>query len=159
MARNEFEAEAGNLLGEHFPFVHRIADAAFNRSMGRQVSRKPFDYFGVNSEGRAMAAEVKRVKVNRFAFQDLKSHQFDALDAVRATGGNAILLLNFRVKATGARCGRAFWVPFPEFKLIMARTTALGRKSMRPSDIPSGLELARIKGGWEIQDGFSAVLV
>jgi penicillin-binding protein-related factor A (putative recombinase) len=155
MARNEFEREVGDLLRMHFPFVHRIADAAFNRNLGRQVSKKPFDYFGINADGRAMATEVKRVKVNRFAFQDLKEHQFDALDAVWATGGNAILFLNFRVKAPGARCGRAFWIPFEEFKIIKGMAATAGRKSMRPSDIPACRELARIKGGWRIQDGVS----
>ena len=160
MARNEFEVEAGDLLRMYFPVVHRIADAAFNRKLGRQVSKKPFDYFGTDSDGRAIAAEAKRVKVNRFAFNNLPDHQYDALNSWSEAGGNTMFLLNFRVKGPGKRCGRAFWIPFAEYKALKTYVTALGRKSIKPDDIPEWCELERIKGGWKIQEGVpSSILI
>lgn len=160
MARNEFETEAGDLLKEYYPVIHRIADAAFNRKLGRQVSKKPFDYFGTDSDGRGIAAEAKRVKVNRFAFNKLSDHQYNALDAWNKVGGNAMFLLNFRVREPGKRCGRAFWIPFNEYKVLKKSITAEGRKSIRPDDIPEWCELERVKGGWKIQEGApSSILV
>ena len=152
MARNEFETEVGHLLTKYFPVVHRIPDAAFNREMGRQVSKKPFDYFGSTWFGTLVAAEVKRVKVNRFSFSDLKDHQRDALKDVRDAIGQAILFVNFRVKSPGFRCGRAFWIPFQVFMEIEALCFDLGRKSMTPDHIPDFCELDRVKGGWVIRE-------
>lgn len=148
MARNEFETEVGKLLESQYPVIHRIADAAFNRNLGRQVSKKPFDYFGSNGSGTIVAAEVKRVKVNRFSFSDLSDHQRNALRDVWDCNGRAILFVNFRVKSPGLRCGRAFWIPFGAFMEIEERCTDLGRKSMTPDHIPTFCELDRISGGW-----------
>ena len=152
MARNEFETEVGKLLELEYPFVHRIADAAFNRNMGRQVSKKPFDYVGASWPGKIAVAEAKRVKVNRFAFADLKDHQREALKAIWDIKGDAILFVNFRVKDPGRRCGRAFWIPYGVFEDIEEACLKSGRKSMTPDHIPDFCELERVTGGWRRKD-------
>lgn len=148
MARNEFEIEAGDLLRKYFPIVHRIADAAFNRNLGRQVSQKPFDYFGIANGGVTFAAEAKRIKVNRFAFNKLAEHQYDALDEYVTCGGMSFFLINFRVKAPGQRCGSAFCIPFRDYQDIVNSRRSIGRKSMRPEHVPHQYRLERVSGGW-----------
>lgn len=152
MARNEFETEVGKLLNEKYPFVHRIADAAFNRNMGRQVSKKPFDYVATTLSGIMVAAEVKRVKVNRFSFSALSDHQRDALKSIWNSGGIAVLFINFRVKSPGIRCGRAFCIPYGTFEAIEDACILSGRKSMAPDHIPSIWEMDRVVGGWSLKE-------
>lgn len=159
MARNEFETEVGKLLEKEYPFVHRIADAAFNRNLGRQVSKKPFDYFGSTEKGTVVVAEAKRVKMSRFPFSKLADHQRRCLEDVWNICGRSILFVNFRVKTPGAICGRAFWIPYGIFMKIEATCIASGRKSMTPDHIPGYCELKRIKGGWAVKEGLRPALI
>lgn len=153
MARNEFETETGILLARHFPVVHRIADAAFNRNLGRQVVKKPFDYFGITQKGAPFAAEAKRVRAHRFSFKALVEHQYEALGDFSCAGGLSLMFINFRVKRPGQRCGRAFCMPFQAYQELVRSRADVGRKSMRPEHIPTQYELARISGGWDVTDG------
>lgn len=153
MARNEFEGEVKKFLQDRFPFVYRIPDAAFNRDMGRQTSKKPFDFFGSDDKGLLIAVEAKRVKVNRFAFSALADHQRQALQAVWDINGLSYLAINFRVKSPGSRCGRAFLVPYGSLLAIESSCLGAGRKSMTPDHIPEIFELDRISGGWKFRSG------
>lgn len=153
MARNEFEDEVKKLLRDRYPFIEKISDAAFNREMERQTSKKPFDFFGADRNGLLIAVEAKRVRVNRFAFAALADHQRQALQAVWDASGLSYLALNFRVKAPGKRCGRAFCIPYGSFIAIERSCLGIGRKSMTPEHIPEIFELDRISGGWKFRSG------
>lgn len=150
MARNEFEAEIGQLLKGLFVVAERLDDVAFNRLGGRQVKKKPYDFFGATKTGLFWGAEVKRVKSHLFPLRNFVEHQHEALATLSMNFCHAWVFMNWRTKKVGGSRGTgiAIWIPYCLFDTTSARVLSAGRKSLRPTDFPSEYTLVRVSKGW-----------
>lgn len=149
MAKNEFENEVQKFLRSELSLVHKIPDSAFNREGARQTSKKPFDFFGALKNGKIVAVEAKRRKANRIEMSALPDHQMEALRDITNANGLAFVAINFRVKAPGRICGRAYMVPFDVYECLLDKVSREeNRKSIGPQHIHEMWELERVKGGW-----------
>ncbi len=150
MARNEFETEMGKMLRGLFVVAERLDDVAFNRLGGRQVKKKPYDFFGATKTGSFWGAEVKRVKSHLFPLRNFAEHQHEALAALSENNCHAWVLINWRTAKVGGKRGTgiAIWVPYFFFDTVCNRVQRDGRKSVQPADFPNNWFLARVPGGW-----------
>ena len=147
MARNEFEKEVSDLLKSLFPIAERVDDVAFNRAGGRQVSKKPWDYYGVTQQMHLFwVAEVKRVKATSIPFANFKEHQLQALSNVNKLGLFAWVFINWRIKRLG-RAGIAVWLPYVIFETAIDEVKPT-RSSLRHDHFHPAWRLERITGGW-----------
>jgi penicillin-binding protein-related factor A (putative recombinase) len=149
VARNEFETEVGEFLKENFPMACRIDDVAMNRHGGRQVSKKPYDYYGSTIDGIIWVAEAKRVKSRSFTFGLFKEHQHAGQ---ASCNGFSFVFLNFRVKSGGCPCGTAWWLPYQEFVNLIELARSFGRSSIAEAYIDKKFALKRKTGGWDVDD-------
>lgn len=152
MARNVFEVEIKDLLKTIFPVAERLDDSAYNREGGRQVRKKPYDYFGCTMHGRFFAAEAKMVHEPRFYFPALFSdHQHEALALAARHDAWAWVFINWRhaVKGEWGKPGVAIWCHYCLFKETIDAALEAGRKSVKPFDFDRKYWLDRVTGGWE----------
>lgn len=148
MARNEFETEVGILLKSLFPIALKLDDVAFNRDGGRQVTQKPWDYYGCTKKGRFWVAEAKRVRLRSFPFANLRDHQSVALEEAQKFA-YSWLFINWRIGGFRGT-GQAVWITYREYKAVMEDILATtGRISVRPEAFNEHWHLEKVTGGWK----------
>ena len=149
MARNEFEGEVGKFLKAKFPIAERLDDVAFNRESGRQVSKKPWDFYGASWRGKFWAAEAKRVKSPRFPVDSFRPHQHESLARLEGLGVYAWVFINWRI-GESRDTGIAIWVPYSLYMETEKEVTDDGRRSIKATDFTEYWRLSRVTGGWDV---------
>ena len=148
---NEFQREVGSFLSDMFTVSYRIDDAAYNRYGQRQVSQKPFDFFGSASDGVLFGVEAKRTKSPRLPFTEIKPHQRYNLTKLHHNNNYSWLFINWRIDRRG---GKAIWIPYHIYQDIEDMLYLDGIKSVKPEHISEEFFLNRKTGGWNICEYF-----